>query len=136
MPYFWHIFLILSPSCLCIRHYYMSFIVLLLGRVTYCNVTNGVVTVFFYLVLPGYFPTLLSSRLLLMNFLSSLSKALLGYLHLVRAFLRCCISLLRNSGLVQTVLALWVMVLITLYLATRLWWLSHHNCWSVCMGFL
>ena len=59
-----------------------------------------------------------------MNFLSTLSKAHIEYLHLVRALLRCCISLL-SPGLVQTVLALWVRVLITFYLAARLLWPFH-----------
>ena len=50
--------------------------------------------------------------LLFKSFLSTLSKAHLGYLHSVRALLRWCISLLRSSGPVQTVLVLWVSVLI------------------------
>ena len=37
------------------------------------------------------------------------------------------------SGVVQTVLALWVSVTMTLYLAARLWWLSHCKYWSVCV---
>ena len=41
---------------------------------------------------PWLLCTLLSSWLLLVNLLSILSKAHLGYLHLARAFLRCCIS--------------------------------------------
>ena len=53
------------------------------------------------------------------NLLCTLSSAHLGYMHLVRAFLRCCISLLRSSGLVWTVFGLWVRVLITLYLAVK-----------------
>ena len=35
---------------------------------------------------------------------------------------------------VQMVLALWVSVPMTLYLADRLWWLSHCKYWSVCVG--
>ena len=68
------------------------------------------------------FLTLLVSWLFLIN-LSILSKAPLGCLHLVRASLRCCSSWLRSSVLVQTVLALWVRVLMTLCLATR-WWVA------------
>ena len=63
---------------------------------------------------------LLFSQLLFKSFLSTLSSAHLGYLHLVRTFLRWFISSLISSGLVQSVLALWVGVLITLYLAARL----------------
>ena len=60
-----------------------------------------------------------------------LVQAHLGYLHLVRAFLRCSFSCLSNSGLLHTVWALWERVLITLNLAERLWWLSHCKYWSV-----
>ena len=55
----------------------------------------------------------------------------LGYLHLVRAFLRCSFSCLSSSGLLHTVWALWERVLITLNLPERLWWLSHCKYWSV-----
>ena len=57
-----------------------------------------------------------------------------GYLHLPKAFLRCCISLWKGSGPVQTGMALWVRVTMTLYLAERLWWLSHCKYWSVWAG--
>ena len=60
----------------------------------------------------------------LLNLFSTLSKAHLGYLHLVRAFLRCSFSCLSSSGLLHTVWALWERVFITLNLAERLWWLS------------
>ena len=50
---------------------------------------------------------------------STLSKAHLGYLHWVKAFLRCSFSCLSNSGLLYTVLALWEQVLITLNLVER-----------------
>ena len=69
-------------------------------------------------------------------FLSTLSSAHWGYLYWVSALLRYCNSLVRSSGPVQTTFALWVRGLITLYLAARLWWLSHCKYWSVCMGFL
>ena len=72
----------------------------------------------------------------LLSLFSTLSKAHLGYLHWVRAFLRCSFSCLSNSGLLHTVLALWERVLITLNLAERLWWLSHCRYWSVWVGFL
>ena len=60
----------------------------------------------------------------------------LGYLHLVRAFLRCSFSCLSNSGLLHTVWTLREGVLIMLHLAERLWWLSHCKYWSVWVGFL
>ena len=63
-------------------------------------------------------------------------QAHLGYLHLVRAFLRCSFSCLSSSGLLHTVSALWERVLMTLNLAERLWWLSHCKYWSVWVGFL
>ena len=72
----------------------------------------------------------------LLSLFSTLSKAHLGYLHWVRAFLRCSFSCLSNSGLLHTVLALWERVLITLNLAERLWWLSDCRYWSVWVGFL
>ena len=72
----------------------------------------------------------------LLSLFSTLSKAHWGYLHWVRAFLRCSFSCLSNSGLLHTVLALWERVLITLNLAERLWWLSHCRYWSVWVGFL
>ena len=66
---------------------------------------------------------------------STLSKAHLEYLHLVKAFLRCSISFWRSPEFLQTVLALWVRVLMTLYFAERCWWVSHCKYWSV-WGFL
>ena len=57
----------------------------------------------------------------------------LGYLHLTKASLRCCNSS-RSCHVVQTVLALWVSVPMTLYLAEWLWWLSPCKYWSVCVG--
>ena len=72
----------------------------------------------------------------LVSLFSTLSKAHVGYLQLVRAFLRCSISLQRSSGLLQTVLAIWVRVLMTLYSAERWWWLSHCKYWSMWVGFL
>ena len=45
----------------------------------------------------------------------------------------CCISLWMSSGSLQTVWALLVRVPMTLYLAERLWWLSHCKYWSVWM---
>ena len=56
----------------------------------------------------------------LLSLFSTLSKAHLGCLHLVRAFLRCSFSCLSSSGLLHTVWALWVRVLKTLNLAERL----------------
>ena len=64
----------------------------------------------------------------------TLLMAHLGYLHLASASLRCCSSSFRSSGVVQTDLALWVSVPMTLYLAASLWWLSHCKYWSVCVG--
>ena len=124
MPYFLHIYLTLSLRSLCIRYDYMPLIVFILGKVPPFSVTTGLL-LSSSLGCLWVLSTLLFSWLLLINFLSTLSKDHLGYLHLVRAFLRCCISLLRSLDFMQTVLALWVRVLITLYLATRLWWLSH-----------
>ena len=77
---------------------------------------------------------LLSSQYLLIYLLWTLCMAHLGYLHLTKASLRCCISLWKSSGPVQTVLALCVRVPMTLYLAERLWWLSHCKYWSVWPG--
>ena len=72
----------------------------------------------------------------LLSLFSTLSKAYLGYLHLVRAFLRWSFFYWSNSGLLHTVEALWERVWIILNLAGRSWWLSHCKYWSVCVGFL
>ena len=71
-----------------------------------------------------------SSQLLFKNLLYTLLMAQWGYLHFTKSFLRCCYSLWRSSGPVQTVFALWVSVPMTLPLADRLWWLSHCKYWS------
>ena len=71
----------------------------------------------------------------LLSLFSILSKAHLGYLHWVRAFLKCSFSCVSNSGLLHMVLVLWERVLITLNLE-RLWWLSHCRYWSVWVGLL
>ena len=75
------------------------------------------------------------SQLLFVNLFCILLMVHLGYLHLTKASLRCCNSTLRSSGVVDTGLALWVSVPMTLYLAERLWWLSHCKYWSVWVGF-
>ena len=91
MPYFLHIFLMLSPSS-CVQG--MTIICSLLCLSLLESLPQGYLWGFhchFHFVLPGYFHITLF-LVLLMNLLSTLSKAHLGYLHLVRAFLRCCIS--------------------------------------------
>ena len=60
----------------------------------------------------------------------------LGYLHWPSTCSRCCGSFLSNFGVEQMVCALCVKVLITLYLAAKLWLLSHGRYKSVCVGFL
>ena len=78
--------------------------------------------------------TMLSLQLLLINLFWTLFMAQGGYLHLTRASLRCDNSFENSSGLVQTVFALWVNIPMTLYLADKLWWLSHCKYWSVWVG--
>ena len=77
---------------------------------------------------------LLSSWLLFRTLFLTLLIAQLGELHLPRALLKWSISLWSKSGSVQTTLAPWVSVPMTLYLAERPWWLSHCKYWSVWMG--
>ena len=72
-------------------------------------------------VVPWLLATLLTSLVGLVSLFSTLSKAHLGYLQCVSALLRCFISFWRSSCLLQAVFALWVRVLIALYLAERLW---------------
>ena len=55
----------------------------------------------------------------LFSLFSTLSKVHLGYLHLVRAFLRWSFSCWSSSGLLHTLEALWERVWITLNLAER-----------------
>ena len=66
-----------------------------------------------------------SSQLLFNTLFCTLLMAKAGQLHFPMAFLRYVNSFWKSSGSVQTVLALWVSVPMTLYLAERLWWLSH-----------
>ena len=77
---------------------------------------------------------MLSSKLLLMYLFWTLLMDQLGSLHLIKTSLRRCNSFWKSSGMVQTVLALWTSVPMTLYLADRLWWLSHCKYWSVWVG--
>ena len=78
----------------------------------------------------------------------TLFMAHLGYLHLTKASLRCCNSLLRISSVVQTVLALWVstydtvlgrktMMTIPLQVLVSLGWFAIHLYAKeiVCLGF-
>ena len=60
----------------------------------------------------------------------------LGYLHCCRTSSRCFNCSSSSLELEHTALALWVRVLITLYLHVRLWWLSHWRYRSVWVGFL
>ena len=60
----------------------------------------------------------------------------LGYLHRPSTSSRWCNSLLSNCGVEKMVCALCVKVLITLYLADKLWLLSHGRYKSVWVGFL
>ena len=66
-------------------------------------------------------------------FILNFCMAHLGYLHLTKSSLWCSNSF-KSSGPLQTVLGLWVRVPMTLYLAERLWWLSHCKYWSVWVG--
>ena len=75
-----------------------------------------------------------SSHLPFITLFCTLLMAHVGYLYLTKASLRCCNSSFKSSGVVQTVLALWVNVPMTLYFTERLWWLSHCKYWSVWVG--
>ena len=69
-------------------------------------------------------------------FICSLFKAHAGYLQLLRALLMWSSSSFSSWWLEQTVLALCLKVLMTLYLADRWWWMSHCRYKSICVGFL
>ena len=71
-------------------------------------------------VVPWLLTPSMASLVHLLSLFSTLSKAHLGYLHWVRAYLRWSISCWSNSGLLHTVLALWERVLMTLNLAVPL----------------
>ena len=75
-----------------------------------------------------------SPQLLFKTLLCTLLMAQGGYLYLSETFLRYWCSLWRRSDSVETLLALWKSVPMTLYLADRLWWLSHFKYWSICVG--
>ena len=118
------VFLMYSPLSLFVRNNYVTFTVFVLVGVPPCGVTTGVAG-----VSSGDSLWVLLSSQLLKIFLSTISKAHLGYLLLVRALLKCCNFLVRNSGPVQITFALWEIVLTTLYLAARIWWLPHCKYW-------
>ena len=73
-------------------------------------VTNMVVTIISQLPFTTLFCTLFMAHL--------------GYIHLTSASLSCYNSSFKSPGVVQTDMALWASVPMTLYLADRLWWLS------------
>ena len=75
-----------------------------------------------------------SSHLPFNTLFCSWFMAYLGYLHLTIASLRCCNSSSKSPGVVQTDLALWVSVPMTLYLADRSCLLSNCKYWSVWVG--
>ena len=75
-----------------------------------------------------------SSQLLLSTFCCTLVMAQWGYLHFHSAVPKWFISPWSSSGSVKTTSGLWVNVPMTLYLAERLWWLSHCKYWSVWVG--
>ena len=76
----------------------------------------------------------LSSWLPFITLFITLFMAHLGYLHLTNTLLRSCNSSSKSFCAVQTDLTLWASVHMTLYLADRLWWLSHCKYWSVWVG--
>ena len=96
-------------------------------------------------VLPAWVLLLpLSSQLSFISLYCALFMAHLGYLHLTKASLRCCNSLLRSSGVVQTVSALWVtvserkiMMIIPLQVLVSMGWFAIHLYakGTVCLGF-
>ena len=65
-----------------------------------------------------------------------LFKVQLEYLQEVSAFCRCSCSSSRCCLVEHISLALWNNVLMTLYLAVVVWWLSHCKYWLVWVGFL
>ena len=80
--------------------------------------------------------SILFSGFLSSCFCNTLSKAHSGYLHLVRTFWRCFNLLVSSWELEYTALALYMRVLITLYLEAWLWLLSHKKYKLVWVGFL
>ena len=78
----------------------------------------------------------ISSQLPFITLFCTLFMAHLGFLHLTSASLRSCNSSSKSPVVVQTDLALLVSLPMTLYLAVRLWWLSHCKYWSVWVGTL
>ena len=85
------------------------------------GVRYDIVTLDFTLLVADWVPAVLwlltppeTSPVDLVSLFSSLFKAHLRYLKLARAFLRCSISFGGSLGLLQTVLALWVRVLMML----------------------
>ena len=139
IPYLLHICFILSavPLVYGMTIWPMDFLVVLVLVLVLARLLLFVVPLFSSLVLLLLllFVALVSSQLLLITLFCTILMAQLGYLHLPRASLRCFNSSLRSSGVLQTTLALWVSIPMTLYLEDKLWWLSHCKYWSVWVGF-
>ena len=62
-----------------------------------------------------------------------LFRAHLGYSQWFSASCKCCSYVPSSFGVEHTVMALYVGVLMTLYLEAMWWWLSYYKYWSVCV---
>ena len=115
-PYLLQIFLQVFPQSLYKGYHYVACTWLILVGPDFCacRIVRSLCWVSSWLL---FFSWLLLMSLVV-NILIYVSH--LGYLHFARASLRCSNSSLRSSGVVHTVLALWIRVPMTLYLAARL----------------
>ena len=120
-----------SLKCTCIPYLWQMFLKLSLVPLVY-----GTTVWHFFLVDGGLCLFLVVLSGWCCCFWRMLFMVQLGYFHCLRTSSRCCSSLFNNSGVVCTVLALYIRVLITLYFDARLWLLSHCRYWSVWVGFL
>ena len=122
--------MVLAPlKCISMPCLLQMFLQLSLSPFMYGTAMYGLLLVLLYVVFLLFF--LLSLVLIL-----ALFKAHTGYVQLLRALLRWSSSSFSRWWLEQTVLALCLRVLMTLYLADRWRWLSHCRYKSVYVGFV
>ena len=105
-----------------IKDNYVAFALFFLVGFPSCGVTTGVICAFFCVFYLGVtvpvFPVV-------ENFSFNLIQSPFRVFALGQCSPKMLYFLSKVTGPVQTTVALWIRVLTTLYLAARLWWLSH-----------
>ena len=120
-----------SLKCICMPCLLQMFLQLSLKPLMYGTTMWGL-----WVLLVVLFLVLLELLLYLLDLILALFKGQPWYLHLLNACMRWFSFPLSSWELEQKFLAVCVKVLMTLYLAARLWWWSHCQYNFVCVGFL